>query len=103
MKGSNNEVEIYSRQPITALRSPKRPVYDRDAAERHWERLLLALYYPPQTPRVNSGLDGPFSRSTSPSSIPIAHFRSGRSRSAGMRLAYIGGIVAGAGSMPARC
>ena len=42
MKGSNNEVEIY---PGThhGFAFPKRPVYDRDAAERHWER-LLALY-----------------------------------------------------------
>ena len=42
MKGSNNEVEVYP-APITALLFPKRPVYHRDAAERHWER-LLALY-----------------------------------------------------------
>jgi carboxymethylenebutenolidase len=42
MKGSNNEVEIY---PGThhGFAFPKRPVYQRDAAERHWER-LLALY-----------------------------------------------------------
>jgi carboxymethylenebutenolidase len=42
MKGSNNEVEIY---PSThhGFAFPKRPVYNRDAAERHWER-LLALY-----------------------------------------------------------
>ena len=42
MTGSNNEVEIY---PGThhGFAFPKRPVYDRDAAERHWER-LLALY-----------------------------------------------------------
>ena len=42
MKGSNNEVEIY---PGThhGFAFPKRPVYHRDAAERHWER-LLALY-----------------------------------------------------------
>ena len=42
MKGSNNEVEIY---PAThhGFAFPKRPVYHRDAAERHWER-LLALY-----------------------------------------------------------
>src|SRR4029077_11704634 len=42
MKGSNNEVEIY---PGThhGFAFPKRPVYDRDAAERHWER-LLALF-----------------------------------------------------------
>ncbi|MBV9562395.1 MAG: dienelactone hydrolase family protein, partial [Bradyrhizobium sp.] len=42
MKGSRNEVEIY---PGThhGFAFPKRPVYDRDAAERHWER-LLALY-----------------------------------------------------------
>ncbi len=33
------EVEIY---PGThhGFAFPKRPVYDRDAAERHWERLL---------------------------------------------------------------
>ena len=42
MKGCNAEVEIY---PGThhGFAFPKRPVYDRDAAERHWER-LLALY-----------------------------------------------------------
>jgi carboxymethylenebutenolidase len=42
MKGTNAEVEIY---PGThhGFAFPKRPVYDRDAAERHWER-LLALY-----------------------------------------------------------
>ncbi len=35
MKGSNNEVEIY---PGThhGFAFPKRPVYNRDAAERHW-------------------------------------------------------------------
>jgi len=42
MNGSTNEVEIY---PGThhGFAFPKRPVYNRDAAERHWER-LLALY-----------------------------------------------------------
>ena len=42
MRGANAEVEIY---PGThhGFAFPKRPVYDRDAAERHWER-LLALY-----------------------------------------------------------
>lgn len=42
MHGANAEVEIY---PGThhGFAFPKRPVYDRDAAERHWER-LLALY-----------------------------------------------------------
>jgi carboxymethylenebutenolidase len=42
MNGTNNEVEIY---PGThhGFAFPKRPVYHRDAAERHWER-LLALY-----------------------------------------------------------
>jgi len=42
MKDANAEVEIY---PGThhGFAFPKRPVYDRDAAERHWER-LLALY-----------------------------------------------------------
>jgi carboxymethylenebutenolidase len=42
IKGTGNEVEIY---PAThhGFAFPKRPVYDRDAAERHWER-LLALY-----------------------------------------------------------
>jgi carboxymethylenebutenolidase len=42
MKGTKNEVEIY---PNThhGFAFPKRPVYDRDAAERHWER-LVALY-----------------------------------------------------------
>ena len=40
--GANAEVEIY---PGThhGFAFPKRPAYDRDAAERHWER-LLALY-----------------------------------------------------------
>jgi len=42
MKGTDNEVEIF---PGThhGFAFPKRPVYDRDAAERHWER-LLSLY-----------------------------------------------------------
>jgi carboxymethylenebutenolidase len=42
MRGANAEVEIY---PGThhGFAFPKRPVYNRDAAERHWER-LLALY-----------------------------------------------------------
>jgi carboxymethylenebutenolidase len=42
MRGANAEVETY---PGThhGFAFPKRPVYDRDAAERHWER-LLALY-----------------------------------------------------------
>jgi carboxymethylenebutenolidase len=42
MKKTRNEVEIF---PGThhGFAFPKRPVYDRDAAERHWER-LLALY-----------------------------------------------------------
>ena len=42
MEGKNAEVEIY---PAVhhGFAFPKRPVYDRDAAERHWER-LLALY-----------------------------------------------------------
>jgi carboxymethylenebutenolidase len=42
MKGAHAEVEIY---PGThhGFAFPKRPVYNRDAAERHWER-LLALY-----------------------------------------------------------
>jgi len=42
MRDANAEVEIY---PGThhGFAFPKRPVYDRDAAERHWER-LLALY-----------------------------------------------------------
>jgi carboxymethylenebutenolidase len=40
--GANAEIELY---PGThhGFAFPKRPVYDRDAAERHWER-LLALY-----------------------------------------------------------
>ena len=40
--GANAEVELY---PGThhGFAFPKRPVYDRAAAERHWER-LLALY-----------------------------------------------------------
>src|SRR5262249_18085460 len=39
MKGTKNEVELY---PGThhGFAFPKRPVYHRDAAERHWERLL---------------------------------------------------------------
>src|SRR6202140_1541004 len=42
MKGATAEVEIYpGTHPRLAF--PKRPVYHRDAAERHWER-LLALY-----------------------------------------------------------
>ena len=42
MKGTKNEVEIY---PGThhGFAFPKRPVYHRDAAERHWER-LVSLY-----------------------------------------------------------
>jgi carboxymethylenebutenolidase len=42
MKGAKAEVEVY---PDThhGFAFPKRPVYHRDAAERHWER-LLALY-----------------------------------------------------------
>ena len=42
MQDANAEVEIY---PGThhGFAFPKRPIYDRDAAERHWER-LLALY-----------------------------------------------------------
>jgi carboxymethylenebutenolidase len=42
MTGANAEVEIY---PGThhGFAFPKRAVYDRDAAERHWQR-LLALY-----------------------------------------------------------
>jgi carboxymethylenebutenolidase len=42
MAGARAEVEIY---PGThhGFAFPKRPVYDRDAAERHWER-LTALY-----------------------------------------------------------
>jgi carboxymethylenebutenolidase len=42
MKGTDNEVEIF---PGThhGFAFPKRAVYDRDAAERHWER-LIALY-----------------------------------------------------------
>jgi carboxymethylenebutenolidase len=42
MRDANAEVEVY---PGThhGFAFPKRPVYDRDAAERHWER-LLALY-----------------------------------------------------------
>jgi carboxymethylenebutenolidase len=42
MSGANAEVEIY---PGThhGFAFPRRPVYHRDAAERHWER-LLALY-----------------------------------------------------------
>jgi carboxymethylenebutenolidase len=49
MAGANAEVEIY---PGThhGFAFPKRPVYDRDAAERHWER-LLALYRRNLTPQ----------------------------------------------------
>jgi carboxymethylenebutenolidase len=41
--GANGEVEVY---PGThhGFAFPKRPIYHRDAAERHWER-LLALYH----------------------------------------------------------
>jgi carboxymethylenebutenolidase len=46
--GANAEVEIY---PGTdhGFAFPKRPVYNKDAAERHWER-LLALYRRRLTP-----------------------------------------------------
>ena len=49
MAGANAEVEVY---PGThhGFAFPKRPVYDRDAAERHWER-LLALYRRNLTPQ----------------------------------------------------
>ena len=40
--GVNAEVELYP-GAHHGFAFPKRPVYDRDAAERHWER-LLALY-----------------------------------------------------------
>jgi carboxymethylenebutenolidase len=40
--GANAEVEIYPKTHH-GFAFPKRPVYDKDAAERHWER-LLALY-----------------------------------------------------------
>src|SRR5260370_8083322 len=40
--GAHAEVEIYP-GVHHGFAFPKRPVYDRDAAERHWER-LLALY-----------------------------------------------------------
>ena len=42
MKGSRNEVEIFA-DTHHGFAFPKRPVYHRDAAERHWER-LLTLY-----------------------------------------------------------
>ena len=42
MKGANAEVEIFH-STHHGFAFPKRPVYDRDAAERHWER-LVALY-----------------------------------------------------------
>jgi len=42
MKGSSNEVEVFPGSHH-GFAFPKRPVYHRDAAERHWER-LLALY-----------------------------------------------------------
>src|SRR6195952_5844405 len=42
VKGVNAEVEVYP-GPHHGFAFPKRPVYHRDAAERHWER-LLALY-----------------------------------------------------------
>jgi carboxymethylenebutenolidase len=42
MKGTKNEVEIFG-GTHHGFAFPKRPVYDRDAAERHWER-LLSLY-----------------------------------------------------------
>ena len=40
--GANAEVEVYP-GVHHGFAFPKRPVYNRDAAERHWER-LLALY-----------------------------------------------------------
>ena len=40
--GGNAEVEIYP-GVHHGFAFPQRPVYDRDAAERHWER-LLSLY-----------------------------------------------------------
>ena len=48
MKGAKAEVEVY---PGThhGFAFPKRPVYHRDGAERHWER-LLALYRRNLTP-----------------------------------------------------
>lgn len=42
MEGKKAEVELYP-SVHHGFAFPKRPVYDRDAAERHWER-LLALY-----------------------------------------------------------
>ena len=54
-QGANAEVEIY---PGTdhGFAFPKRPVYDRDAAERHWER-LLALYRRNLSAEAPSGSD----------------------------------------------
>jgi carboxymethylenebutenolidase len=48
MTGARAEVEIYP-ETHHGFAFPKRPVYHRDAAERHWER-LLALYRRNLTP-----------------------------------------------------
>ena len=82
MKGANAEVEIY---PGThhGFAFPKRPVYDRDAAERHWER-LLALYRRNLCLRPTKALM-PFLLIDFPSRSTRSRSRSARSRSAGMR------------------
>ena len=91
MKGSNNEVEVY---PGThhGFAFPKRPVYHRDAAERHWER-LLALYRRNLVPMI-AAPDALPQPSPFRQSIPSPS-RSDRSRSDWYALAYIGGIVLG--------
>ena len=97
MKGANAEVELY---PGThhGFAFPKRPVYNRDAAERHWER-LLALYR--RNLVINLGHDAlPHHRLSSVR--PDRRLRSGRSRSAGMRSPISAASFWG-GSMPAHC
>src|SRR3954468_24722009 len=90
MKGTRNEVEVY---PGThhGFAFPKRPIYNRDAAERHWER-LLALYrrnlhtYAPHTM--------PFLTIAFPVFNPIA-LQIGPIAIRWYALAYIAGIVLG--------
>ena len=90
MKGSKNEVEIY---PGThhGFAFPKRPVYHRDAAERHWER-LLALYRRNLVPESPEPM--PFLTIAFPVFDPIA-ISIGPIAIRWYALAYIGGIVLG--------
>ena len=91
MKGSNNEVEIY---PGThhGFAFPKRPVYHRDAAERHWER-LLALYRRNLVPGIGIA-PMQFLTITFPVFDPVA-ISIGPFAIRWYALAYIGGIVLG--------